>query len=413
MIQVVSQKLLRRLSDEGSRSTKLVPLHIGMLGSGIVRLQNTLSGSTKETSRIVAAEVAEELYSDLKQKKFLDDVPRAKTFIFFAEKLINQQRRLAGKTRSVAFASDDEKLLKRKNDGIIDYFYERDISLIRTSDITEYFNVLDDNRDKPLSASSKNKHNIIIKKVLRLAYDDGVIQTIPPSPKIERKDNPRISFSEDQYSKFLKGTKEAISRQDSIRGNVISDEFYYFALLIVHSYLRPTRTEAFGIKHDDIEIKDNPPHIQLDVDGKTGRRLSASTEYGVEFYQKLKECNPDFNSPNDYIFLPKMKNRETAARIGQRFFNHVVEQENLKFDKDGNPRSFYSLRHYALQTRLRKSGGAINIYEFAKNAQTLCLSPIGRTQFFLLFTDITTDYSLTAISMTICLDDGFAEDIIL
>ena len=326
--------------------------------------------STKETSRIVAAEVAEELYSDLKQKKFLDDVPKAKTFIFFAEKLINQQRRLAGKTRSVAFASDDEKLLKRKNDGIIDYFYKRDISLIRTSDITKSFNVLDDNRDKALSASSKNKHNIIIKKFLRLAYDDGVIQIIPPSPKIKRKDNPRISFSEDQYSSFLKGIKEAISRQDSIRGNVISDQFYYFALLVVHSYLRPTRTEAFSLKHGDIEIKDNPPHIQLDVDGKTGRRLSASTEYGVEFYQKLKECNPDFNSPNDYIFLPKMKNRETAARIGQRFFNHVVEQENLKFDKDGNPRSFYSLRHYALQTRLRKSGGAINIYEFAKNAGT-------------------------------------------
>ena len=37
--------------------------------------------STKETSRLVAAEVAEELYSDLKQKKFLDEVPRTKTFI--------------------------------------------------------------------------------------------------------------------------------------------------------------------------------------------------------------------------------------------------------------------------------------------------------------------------------------------
>ena len=157
---------------------------------------------------------------------------------------------------------------------------------------------------------------------------------------------------------------------DVIRGNRLTDEFYYFTLFIVHSYLRPIKTEAFGLKHHDIEIKDNPPHIQLDVDGKTGRRLSASTEYGVEFYQKLKKCNSECNSPNDYIFLPKMKNRETAARIGQRFFNHVVEQENLKFDKDGNPRSFYSLRHYALQTRLRKSGGAINIYEFAKNAGT-------------------------------------------
>ena len=326
--------------------------------------------STKETSRLVAAEVAEELYSDLKQKKFLDEVPRTKTFIYFAEKLIKQQRRLAGKTRSSAFASDDEKLLKRNGDGIIDYFYKRDITLIRTSDITEYFNVLDDNRTKPLSASSKNKHNIIIKKVLRLAYDDGVMQTIPPSPKIERKDNPRVSFSEEQYSSFLKGISSAIKRKDTVRGNVISDEFYYFVLLLVHSYVRPTRTEAFGLKHHDIEIKDIPPHIQLDVDGKTGKRLSASTEYGVELYQKLKACNPGYNSPEDYIFLPKIKNRETATRIGQRFFNHVVEQENLKFDKNGNPRSFYSLRHYALQTRLRKSGGATNIYEFAKNAGT-------------------------------------------
>ena len=326
--------------------------------------------STKEKSRIVAAEVAEELFADLKQKNFLDEVPRTRTFIYFAEKLINQQRRLSGRTRSAAFAPDDEKLLKRNGDGIIDYFYKRDITTIRTSDITEYFNVLDDNRIKPLSASSKNKHNIIIKKVLRLAYDDGVIQTIPPSPKIERKDNPRVSFSEEQYSCFLKGITTAINRQDIVRGNVISDEFYYFVLLLVHSYLRPTRTEAFGLKHQDIEIKDNPPHVQLDVNGKTGRRLSSSTEYGVEFYQKLKACNPDYNSPKDYIFLPKMKNRETATRIGQRFFNHVVEQEDLKFDKDGNPRSFYSLRHYALQTRLRKSGGAINIYEFAKNAGT-------------------------------------------
>ena len=100
--------------------------------------------STKETSRIVATEVAEELHSDLKQKKFLDDVPRAKTFIFFAEKLINQHRQLVGKTRSVAVASDDEKILKRKNNSIIENFYKRNISLIKTSDITKYFNVLDD-----------------------------------------------------------------------------------------------------------------------------------------------------------------------------------------------------------------------------------------------------------------------------
>ena len=34
-------------------------------------------------------------------------------------------------------------------------------------------------------------------------------------------------------------------------------------------------------------------------------RLSASTKYGVEFYQKLKACNLGYNSPKDYIFYPR------------------------------------------------------------------------------------------------------------
>lgn len=43
---------------------------------------------------------------------------------------------------------------------------------------------------------------------------------------------------------------------------------------------------------------------------------------------------------------------------------------STKTDKDGNARSPYSLRHYALQTRLRKSEGKVNIYWLAENAGT-------------------------------------------
>ena len=38
--------------------------------------------------------------------------------------------------------------------------------------------------------------------------------------------------------------------------------------------------------------------------------------------------------------------------------------------KHGNARSPYSLRHYAQQTRLRKSEGKVNIYWLAENAGT-------------------------------------------
>ena len=66
--------------------------------------------STKETSRLVAEEVAEELLNDLKQDRFVFGVPKNRTFNHFAGLLINEQRRLAGKGRSASFAKDDEKL---------------------------------------------------------------------------------------------------------------------------------------------------------------------------------------------------------------------------------------------------------------------------------------------------------------
>ena len=46
-------------------------------------------------------------------------------------------------------------------------------------------------------------------------------------------------------------------------------------------------------------------------------------------------------------------------------FNHVLDTYGLKLDQDGQPRTTYSLRHYALQTRLNKSDGKMNIYDLA------------------------------------------------
>ena len=67
--------------------------------------------STKETSRLSAEEVAEEVLHDLKTKRFVDGVPRKLTFINYAEMLIDEQKRLSGKTKNVRFARDDEKII--------------------------------------------------------------------------------------------------------------------------------------------------------------------------------------------------------------------------------------------------------------------------------------------------------------
>ena len=146
--------------------------------------------STKETSRLVAEEVAEELINDLKQDRFVFGVPRDRTFNHYAELLIKEQRRQSGKTKNARFSKDDEKLLNRDGDGIIEYFGRKDVATIKTLQIREYLNWLDDQRSQPLASSTKNKYNIVIKKVLGVAYEHDAIDSIPPSPEIKRKDNP-------------------------------------------------------------------------------------------------------------------------------------------------------------------------------------------------------------------------------
>ena len=53
-----------------------------------------------------------------------------------------------------------------------------------------------------------------------------------------------------------------------------------------------------------------------------------------------------------------------------RMFDYVLKFADLKMTSDGQRRSLYALRHYALQTRLIKSKGKVNIFVLAKNAGT-------------------------------------------
>ena len=216
-----------------------------------------LTRSTKETTRIDARQVAQELFSKLHTTKF-KKTPSNKTFNHFANLLMKQQKSMSGKTRSERFHVDDEGLILRKEDGINEYFGNKNINDITTYDLRDYLTVLDDNRDKGLSASSKSKHLIIISKILKIAYEKGSLDKMPMIPKVSKKDNPRPSFTEKQYKLFLKTTRDVIDDEVKVRGIQITDELYYFFVFMVHSFMRPVESEIFAIKHEDTEVKNKP-----------------------------------------------------------------------------------------------------------------------------------------------------------
>ena len=142
--------------------------------------------STKEASRINAVKVAEEIPNDLKQKRFVDGVPRKQRFQHYPEILIaRQKRKVARNEKAKRFSTDDEDKLNRKDDGILEYFGKMDVASITTSKMEQYLNFLDDRREKPLVATTKNKHIYVVRKVLKCAYEDEVIQHLPISPSFQ------------------------------------------------------------------------------------------------------------------------------------------------------------------------------------------------------------------------------------
>jgi len=329
--------------------------------------------STKETNRLEAAEVAEEiLESYRKNQNASHAVVKERSFEYYALYLDKMTKASARHSRNKYAHSDVHKILFRDEDGLISYFGKYDIGKITSGTVRDYLMFLDERRDKPLAPSTKSKQCGVLRRVLMLALEDGAIDIIPPMPKQRTIDKPRVSFTDAEYSALLDTARQIGDAGETlVRGVPITREHYNVIVFAVHSFLRPTESELFGIRFCDIEIREDGDtrYLLMKLTGKTGFRQSATLKAAVDIFEKQKERYPD-HKPTDYVFLPNYPNRTTAVNTYRRIFNYFLEVSGLKKDKDGNDRSPYSLRHYALQTRLVKSEGKVNIYWLAENAGT-------------------------------------------
>ena len=328
--------------------------------------------STKETNRIEAAEVAEEIVDTYKKKQNTAHASlKERSFEHYAKLLSDVTEQKARSSRNKYAFSDQAKILFREKDGLVSYFGKHDVGKITSGMVRDYLLFLDKRRDQPLAMSTKSKQCGVIRQVLMLALEDGVIDIVPPMPKQRTVDKPRVSFSDAEYALLLEAARTISDGAETlVRGVPVTREHYNVIVFAVHSFLRPTETELFGIRYCDIEVMgDAPRHLLMTLTGKTGYRKSASLNAAVDIFEKQRLMNVNAK-PTDYVFMPEYANRTTATNTYRRIFNHFLQETGLKKDKDGNDRSPYSLRHYALQTRLVKSDGKVNIYWLAENAGT-------------------------------------------
>ena len=95
--------------------------------------------------------------------------------------------------------------------------------------------------------------------------------------------------------------------------------------------------------------------LVIEVRGKRGVGYCKSMAGAVRPFERVKERNDP--QPTDLIF----------PKTHSQLFNTILEEEGLKFDREGQRRTAYSLRHTYICLRLMEGA---DIYQIAKNCRT-------------------------------------------
>lgn len=121
--------------------------------------------------------------------------------------------------------------------------------------------------------------------------------------------------------------------------------------------LRPD--EANRLEYRDVTVERDQEGgeriLLIEVRGKRGVGYCKSTTGAVYPFLRLKKRNDP--EPNDLVFPQDHKKQ----------FNRALTDCALKFDREGNRRSAYSLRHTYICLRLLEGA---DIYQIAKNCRT-------------------------------------------
>jgi len=333
--------------------------------------------STKEQSRLKAREVALELANDILSAK--KSVPKEYSFKYYATRFIQKgQRLVATGERNANYIRTTRLFLDNDEWGLMAHFSGSDVRELRTRHWAEFLDGLAAKRPD-LSTSTRNMLGATFRNVMKVARDDGVIDAVPDTPRTRQKDNPRPFFrfhplvakENDTYKALLNAAKELAEQGVKVRGVLVTDELYDIILFVTHTFVRPTTTELYALRHADIQVAENPRRLLLTVrNGKTGYRVANSMGGAVSVFNRIRSRNPTAK-PEDYLFLPDYENRATAARIFQRQFNAALDRAKIKHDPyTAQDHSVYSLRHTAICMRIILSQGQVNIFNLAKNAGT-------------------------------------------
>lgn len=325
--------------------------------------------STKQSSLSLAKEFAEDWYLELRGKSGRGEIKNEKTFKQAAERFEVEYEVMTNGERNPKYVKDHSARLKNY---LLPHFGSMGLSEITAGAVQEYRlkRMRPEGDAKPPSRSTLHHEVVTLRQVLKTALRHGWINGLPDLSMPYRTSNKvvhRAWFTPDEYKKLYEATRQNIREAKQQRrdtGKAGLDQRIWFAeqlhdkiLFMANTGIRPD--EANWLEYRDVEIVQDDATgetiLEIEVRGKRGVGYCKSTTGAVRPFERMVERNQP--EPTDRLFPVDHK----------RQFNRILDKLGLKFDRDGNRRTLYSLRHSYISFRLLEGA---DIYQIAKNCRT-------------------------------------------
>jgi len=252
---------------------------------------------------------------------------------------------------------------------------------IKHSDIASAVGELSRRGISPISLSQYMQS---LRLVFKLAQAESLISHLPVFPQIKKTSTPRGGFTVAEYRLLVREARRAANMVDTkprthrdraggiyTRTQSVPKELAWLIGFMVNGFMRPS--DIIHIKHKHVEII-RSEHIYLRLtlpETKRHKTPIVTLQPAVRVYERLKKYmqTKELAKPDDYLFLPAVRDRAKAGPILAKHFIHILDALGLRKGQVGQSRTLYSLRHTAIMFRLLYGKG-IDLLTLARNART-------------------------------------------
>jgi integrase len=323
--------------------------------------------TTKKEELPQAEDAAEDWYLELRGKfkrgdlGKLEEANSEKTFAVAAEQFIREFPIITEGQRNQQYVDGHVRRIRKY---LIPFFGDKGLSKVTSGLIQEYridrMEKCKAERGKPPARNTMHQEAVALRQVLKSAVRHGDLSALPDMSQPYRT-NSKIShrawFSPEEYKLLYEATRDRVENPRRKKFQADYEDLHDFVLFMVNTGLRPD--EVKRIEFRDVKIVNDRDSgetiLEIDVRGKRGVGFCKSMPGAVHPFERVKKRRKP--APTDLVFPTRHHD----------LFNTILGEINLKFDREGQRRTFYSLRHTYICMRLMEGA---DVYQIAKNCRT-------------------------------------------